>query len=58
MEATHFIEVFKSKGSRKLLTGNEHPISFLDVALRTTAQSKDLKTIAVWMIKKKENGTT
>ena len=50
-DATHFIEVYKSKD--RLITGSLHQIGALPGNLALTKSSKDLKTLFVWKIKEK-----
>ena len=54
--ATHFIEQFRDirKNDNRVMNGFIHPIHFLKSALDLTANSKDLKTVAVFKIKFKE----
>lgn len=53
--ATHFIEQFKNKD--KLMNGVLCEIKDLQRNLKITASSPDLKTIAVWKIKFKDEYT-
>lgn len=48
--ATHFLEVYKSKERALCVNGNVFPISDLHKNLSTTEQASDLKTVAVWFI--------
>lgn len=51
MEATHFIEVWKSKYSGQLLMANCNPIDWLNICLGVTVRDGLGETIAVWRIK-------
>lgn len=53
-DATHFVEVFKSKDRQRLIHSPEpQPIKHLAKNLREFQQSSELKLIAVWYIKPK-----
>jgi len=51
INATHYIEVFKSKNMVKLIDGPCQPIEKLDISLKITKNSPDLKTLFVWKIR-------
>jgi len=51
--ATHFIEVYKSKGFAKLIHGCCLHVDHLKTSIFFTKSSPDLKTLFVWKIKEK-----
>ena len=51
--ATHFIEVYKSKGFGKLIHGSCLHLDHLKTSIAFTKSSPDLKTLFVWKIKEK-----
>ncbi len=58
INATHYIEVFKSKNMVRLIDGPCQPIEKLNISLKITKNSPDLKTLFVWKIRLHEPTAT